>query len=186
MGALVPSHLWWTGRGSFNTSRRLFRSYVRPSMQASILRDHSAITVLNGEARFADANSLTVKLTEGGEQMVHFDRAFIGTGTRLAVPTITGLAKTPYLTSTNALALDTPPEWLIVIGAGFVALELAQAFARLGSEVTVLARSRLLSGENPAIGEQIEIAFQREGIEVVNQVQASRGTTPLASYSQTW
>jgi mercuric reductase len=72
------------------------------------------------------------------------------------------------------LALDTLPERLIVIGAGFVALELAQAFARLGSEVTVLARSRLLSGEDPAIGEQMEIAFQREGIEVVNQAQTSR------------
>ncbi|UZJ46278.1 mercury(II) reductase [Marinimicrobium sp. C6131] len=147
---------------------------LREAKYERILRDHSAITVLNGEARFADANSLTVKLTEGGEQTVRFDRAFIGTGARPAVPPITGLAKTPYLTSTSALALDTLPERLIVIGAGFVALELAQAFARLGSEVTVLARSRLLSGEDPAIGEQMEIAFQREGIEVVNQAQTSR------------
>lgn len=147
---------------------------LREAKYERILRDHSAITVLNGEARFADVNSLKVKLTAGGEQTVRFDRAFIGTGARPAVPPITGLAKTPYLTSSSALALDTLPERLIVIGAGFVALELAQAFARLGSEVTVLARSRLLSGEDPAIGEQMEIAFQREGIEVVNQAQTSR------------
>ena len=63
---------------------------------------------------------------------------------------------------------------VIVIGAGFVALELAQAFARLDSKVTVLARSRLLSGEEPAVGEAIEAAFRREGIEVLKQTQASR------------
>lgn len=147
---------------------------LRDNKYESILRDQSAITVLNGEAHFVDANNLVVKLNEGGEQTVGFDRAFIGTGARPAQPPIPGLAETPYLTSTSALALDTIPERLIVIGAGFVALELAQAFARLGSKVTVLARSRLLSREEPAIGEAIEAAFRREGIEVLKQTQASR------------
>ncbi|WP_386077452.1 mercury(II) reductase [Vreelandella sp. F11] len=147
---------------------------LRDSKYESILRDQSAITVLNGEAHFVDANNLVVKLNEGGEQTVSFDRAFIGTGARPAKPPVPGLAETPYLTSTSALALDTIPERLIVIGAGFVALELAQAFARLGSEVTVLARSRLLSSEDPAIGDAIEAAFRREGIEVLRQTQASR------------
>ncbi|MEA2117068.1 mercury(II) reductase [Halovibrio sp. HP20-59] len=147
---------------------------LRNDKYESILRDHTAITVLNGEARFADAHHLTVRLNDGGEQTVHFDRAFIGTGASPSEPPIPGLADTPYLTSTSALVLDTLPERLIVIGAGFVALELAQAFARLGSEVTVLARSRLLSREDPAIGEAIEEAFRREGIEVLRQTQASR------------
>lgn len=146
----------------------------RGAKYEGILRDQTAITVLNGEARFVDANNLVVQLNEGGEQNVHFDRAFIGTGARPAEPSIPGLAETPYLTSTSALALITVPERLIVIGAGFVALELAQAFARLDSKVTVLARSRLLSGEEPAIGEAIEAAFRREGIEVLKQTQASR------------
>jgi mercuric reductase len=115
-----------------------------------------------------------VKLNEGGERAVSFDRAFIGTGARPAKSPVPGLAETPYLTSTSALALGTVPERLIVIGAGFVALELAQTFARLGSEVTVLARSRLLSREDPAIGEALEAAFRREGIEVLRQTQASR------------
>ena len=115
-----------------------------------------------------------VQLNEGGEQNVHFDRAFIGTGARPAEPSIPGLAETPYLTSTSALALITVPERLIVIGAGFVALELAQAFARLDSKVTVLALSHLLSGEEPAVCEAIEAAFRREGIEVLKQTQASR------------
>ncbi len=147
---------------------------LRDAKYERILRDHTGITLLNGEARFVDAHNLVVTLNEGGEQTVNFDRAFIGTGARPAEPSLPGLAETPYLTSTSALALDAIPERLIVIGAGFVALELAQAFARLGSQVTVIARSRLLSSEDPAIGEAIEAAFKREGIEVVKQAQARR------------
>ncbi|RDB43954.1 mercury(II) reductase [Halomonas sp. DQ26W] len=147
---------------------------LRDAKYEGILRDHAAITVLSGEARFVDANNVVVKLTAGGEQTVRFDRAFIGTGARPAELPLPGLAETPYLTSTNALALDTVPERLIVIGASVVALELAQAFARLGSRVTVLARSRLLSQEDPAVGETVEAAFHREGIEVLTQTQASR------------
>lgn len=147
---------------------------LRDAKYESLLRDHAAITVLKGEARFVDAHSLVVRLNEGGQQTVRFDRAFIGTGARPAQPPLAGLAETPYLTSISALVLDTLPDRLIVIGAGFVALELAQAFARLGSLVTVMARSRLLSSEDPAIGEAIEAAFKREGIEVLKQTQASR------------
>ncbi|HSH49739.1 MAG TPA: mercury(II) reductase [Halomonas sp.] len=151
---------------------------LREAKYQRILRDHPAVTVLSGEARFSDASHLTVRLKEGGEQTVRFDRAFIGTGARPAEPPVPGLAGTPYLTSTSALALDSVPERLAVIGAGFVALELAQAFARLGSRVTVLARSRLLSHEDPAVGDAVEAAFRREGIEVLKQTRAS-----LVSYA---
>lgn len=147
---------------------------LRDAKYESILRDHAAITVLNGEARFVDAHHLAVKLNEGGEQTVHFDRAFIGTGARPAGPPVPGLADTPYLTSTSALELESVPERLIVIGAGFVALELAQAFARLGSRVTVVARSRLLSQEDSAVGDAVEATFRRAGIEVLKETKASR------------
>ena len=148
---------------------------LRDAKYEGILRDQPAVSVLHGEARFTDAHQLTVTLNDGGEQTLHFDRAFIGTGARPSEPPIPGLADTPYLTSTSALALEAvPDERLVVIGAGFVALELAQAFARLGSKVTVLARSRLLSSEDPAIGEAVEAAFHREDIEVLKGTQASR------------
>jgi len=147
---------------------------LRDTKYEGILRDHPAISVLHGEARFVDPHHLTVALNAGGERTLHFDRAFIGTGARPAEPRVPGLAQTPYLTSTSALVLETLPERLVVIGAGFVALELAQAFSRLGSRVTVLARSRLLSSEDPAIGEAVEAAFHREGIEVLKQTRASR------------
>ena len=147
---------------------------LRDAKYEGILRDHPNITLLHGEARFIDAHQFVVTLNEGDEQIVHFDRAFIGTGARPTQPPIPGLADTPYLSSTSALTLETVPERMAVIGAGYVALELAQAFARLGSQVTVLARSRLLSSEDPAIGDAVEAAFRREGIEVLNQTQASR------------
>lgn len=146
---------------------------LRDAKYESILRDHPAISVLHGEARFVDHGTLAVKLNEGGEQPVSFDRAFIGTGARPWMPPISGLRDTPYLTSTSALALDTIPERLIVLGSSIVALELGQAFARLGSQVTIVARGHLLSREDPAIGEAIDAAFRREGIEILQQTQIS-------------
>jgi mercuric reductase len=146
---------------------------LRNTKYEAILRNHESISVLQGEAQFVDVNNLMVKLNDSGEQIVNFDRAFIGTGARPTRPAIPGLANTPYLTSTSALALDTIPKQLIVIGASFVALELAQAFSRLGSKVTVLARSQLLSSEDHYVGKKVETAFKREGIEVLNQTQAS-------------
>ena len=147
---------------------------LRHAKYEGILEDNPAITVLQGEARFTDANTLTVTGTDGTEREVRFDRAFIGTGAGPTIPPVPGLSDTPYWTSTTALASDTIPERLVVIGASVVAVELAQAFARLGSEVTILARSRLFSREDPAVGEAIETAFQAEGIRVLNDTQASQ------------
>jgi mercuric reductase len=147
---------------------------LRDAKYEGILRNHPAITVVQGKARFIDAHSLTIRLDDRSEQTVHFDRALIGTGARPAIPPIPGLADTPYLTSTSALILDEIPRRMIVVGASVVAVELAQAFARLGSQVTILARSRLLSRDDPAVGTAVEAAFRREGIEVIKQAEASR------------
>jgi len=147
---------------------------LREAKYQSILNGNPAISVLKGEACFTDKQTLNVALSAGGEQAVRFDRALIATGARPAVPPVPGLENTPFLTSTSALVLDHIPDRLIVIGASVVALELAQAFARLGSTVTVLARSRLLSQDDPAVGEAVEAAFVREGIAVLKKTQATQ------------
>lgn len=147
---------------------------LRHAKYEGILKDNPDITVVQGEARFMDARTLLVKGTDGKEHEIGFDRAFIGTGARPTIPPVPGLSDTPYWTSTTALVSDTIPDRLIVIGASVVAVELAQAFARLGSEVTILARSRLFSSEDPAVGEAIQTAFQAEGIKVLNDTQASQ------------
>ena len=123
---------------------------LRRAKYEEILAENPDITVVQGEARFTDARTLLVKGADGKEHKIGFDRAFIGTGARPTIPPIPGLPDTPYWTSTTALASDTLLDRLIVIGASVVAVELAQAFARLGSEVTIMARSRLLSREDPA------------------------------------
>ncbi|WP_163450012.1 FAD-dependent oxidoreductase, partial [Escherichia coli] len=77
-------------------------------------------TVLHGEARFKDDQSLIVSLNEGGERVVMFDRCLVATGASPAVPPIPGLKESPYWTSTEALASDTIPERLAVIGSSVV------------------------------------------------------------------
>ena len=147
---------------------------LRHAKYEGILASNANITVLRGAARFKDGHTLTVALTAGGEHEVSFDRCLIATGASPALPPIPGLKDTPYWTSTEALASDTIPQRLIVIGSSVVAVELAQAFARLGSKVTILARNRLFLREDPAIGEAVTTAFRDEGIQVLEQTQASQ------------
>ena len=147
---------------------------LRHAKYEGILANTPAITVLRGEARFNDAHSLTARLADGGERTVSFDRCLIATGASPAIPPIPGLKDTPYWTSTEALASDSIPDRLAVIGSSVVAVELAQAFARLGSKVTIMARSTLFFREDPAIGEALTAAFRAEGIDVLGLTQASQ------------
>ncbi|HGW8609328.1 TPA: mercury(II) reductase [Klebsiella pneumoniae] len=147
---------------------------LRHAKYEGILEGNPAITVLHGSARFKDNRNLIVQLNDGGERVVAFDRCLIATGASPAVPPIPGLKDTPYWTSTEALVSETIPKRLAVIGSSVVALELAQAFARLGAKVTILARSTLFFREDPAIDEAVTAAFRMEGIEVREHTQASQ------------
>ncbi|WP_234729556.1 mercury(II) reductase [Acidocella facilis] len=147
---------------------------LRHAKYENILDANPAITVLRGEARFESEQTLTVSLANGNTQTVAFDRCLIATGASPAIPPIPGLKETPYWTSTEALASDRIPDRLAVIGSSVVAVELAQAFARLGSKVTILVRHKLFFREDPAVGEAVAAAFRAEGIEVLGHTQASR------------
>ena len=126
-----------------------------------------SIRLVRGVARFRDARTLVVSLPEGGSELVHADRILVATGASPTIPDVPGLADTPYWTSTEALVAEDLPERLIVYGGSVVALELAQAFLRLGSKVTLLARSTLLSREDPAIGEGLLHVLEAEGMRVL-------------------
>ena len=147
---------------------------LRQAKYERILEDNPAITVLRGEARFKSCDTLVVGMNVGGELDLAFDRCLIATGASAAAPPIPGLKETPFWTSTEALVSEAIPPRLAVVGSSVVALELAQAFARLGSQVTILARNTLFFREDPAIGEAITAAFQDEGIEVREHTQASQ------------
>jgi mercuric reductase len=144
---------------------------LRAAKYEAIIEGNPNITLLRGEARFKDTRTLDVKLAQGAERTVAFDRALIATGARPAVPSIPGLEDTPYWTSTEALASEKIPQRLLVIGSSIVAAELAQAYSRLGSRVTVVARSTLFLREEPAIGETLGQVFAHEGIQVLRQTQ---------------
>ncbi|MDO8775523.1 MAG: mercury(II) reductase [Burkholderiaceae bacterium] len=147
---------------------------LRHAKYEGILEGNPGIAVLHGAARFKDSRNLVVQLNGGGERIVAFDRCLIAAGASPAVPPIPGLKDTPYWTSTEALVSEAIPERLAVIGSSVVALELAQAFARLGSKVTILARSTLFFREDPVIGEAVTAAFRLEDIEVLEYTQASQ------------
>lgn len=141
---------------------------LRQAKYEAILESRAeSIRLLRGVARFEDAHTLTVALPGGGTETVRADRILVATGASPAIPDVPGLKATPYWTSTEALVAEELPEHLIVYGGSVVALELAQAFLRLGSKVTLVARSRLLSKEDPAIGAELLRVLEAEGMRVL-------------------
>jgi len=130
--------------------------------------DSFGIQVLHGDARFLDANTIAVD-----DERVEADRLLVATGSHPTIPDVPGLDSVPYLTS-DMLDAEEPgrltelPESLIVLGGGYIAVELAQMLSRLGSRVTILQRSAsLLSGYEPEISSLVADVFRDEGIEVL-------------------
>lgn len=133
--------------------------------------------VRQDQAAFAgtpDAPVLEVTAAEGTVETIESAHYLIATGTRPWVPLIQGLDGVEYLTSTSAMELSERPDSLLVLGGGYVALELAQMFARLGSKVTLLVRSRLASKEEPEVSRSLQEVFADEGIRVVRRAVPSR------------
>ena len=147
---------------------------LRGAKYETIIANNPKITLLRGEARFADARTLTITDQAGQVTQLTPDRILVATGASPMIPPVPGLADTPYWTSTDALFAEELPARLVVIGSSFVALELAQAYHRLGVEVTLLARNTLLTRDDPELGAALQQAFEAEGIRVLNQAQAER------------
>jgi len=145
---------------------------LRASKYAHILDITPGIRFLKGAASFVDSRTLRVVGEDGTVQNITADRVLIATGARPAVPDILGLSDVPFWTSTEALAATDRPEHLLVIGGGFVACELGQAFRRVGSTVTLFERGpALLSGFDSDLGKGLEEAFGGEGIGVRTHIR---------------
>jgi pyruvate/2-oxoglutarate dehydrogenase complex dihydrolipoamide dehydrogenase (E3) component len=122
----------------------------------------AGIDLFFGEARFTDSRTVGV----AGEHL-RFRRAVIATGSRPAVPPIAGLAGVSFLTNETVFELPTRPAHLIVIGGGPVGCELAQAFARFGSRVTVIEHGhRLLPHDDPDAATIVQEALAADGVEI--------------------
>jgi mercuric reductase len=132
-------------------------------------------TIEKGHVRFVDEHTVQVD----GKRFTG-EKILIATGSRPVLPDIDGLRDVPYLTSdllTNGepMEMHELPRSLIILGGGYIALELGQMFRRFGVEVTILERNEQLiaHGYEPQVGKTIGEVFEKEGIKVITNASAS-------------
>jgi pyruvate/2-oxoglutarate dehydrogenase complex dihydrolipoamide dehydrogenase (E3) component len=142
---------------------RKIRARISHEDSAARYRDEFGIDVHLGTARFTGADTLAV---DGAE--LRFKKAVIATGARAAAPPVPGLAETGYLTNETVFELTERPERLAIVGAGPIGCELAQAFARLGSRVTLVEMApQILGREDPDAAAIVQRALERDGVEIL-------------------
>lgn len=155
----------------------------RAKKYAAVAEGLSQLEVIDGDAVFEGPHTVLV-----GERRIEADRFLIATGSRPAVPAIPGLAGVPYLTSDLLDAEEVGrmtdlPTSIVILGGGTVAVELAQMFRRFGSEVTLIARSGLLSGHEPELGQTLASVFRAEGVNVLLNARVDRVSGSAESVS---
>ncbi len=142
---------------------RRLRSEISPHDSAQRYRDELGVDVFLGEGRFVDSDSVEVD----GQQL-RFRRAVIATGARAMPLPIPGLAEAGYLTNETVFSLTELPKRLAIIGAGPIGCEMAQAFARFGSQVTLLeVMPQILIREDKDAAALIQDALIRDGVSLV-------------------
>ncbi|MFQ5767395.1 MAG: mercury(II) reductase, partial [Acidobacteriota bacterium] len=140
---------------------------LRASKYEDVVAAHPEMTLIRGHARLFSAGAVEVS-----GKIIKADRILLATGARPAVPDVPGLASSEYLTSQTALDLTQRPESLLVLGGRYVALEMAQLFARLGCRVAVLQRSdRILPTENAHLTEALQEYLKEEGLRIETGVR---------------
>lgn len=161
-------------RGLIEGKRSLIEG-MRSEKYVDLIADYGW-EMRQGEAVFTGTPNdpvLDIASPDGAREPVRAAHYLVATGSAPWVPEVPGLADVGYLTSTTAMELDEVPESLLVIGGGYVALEQAQLFARLGAKVTMLVRSRLASSEEPEASLALMGVFADEGIRVVRRATLS-------------
>jgi pyruvate/2-oxoglutarate dehydrogenase complex dihydrolipoamide dehydrogenase (E3) component len=149
--------------------RRRKRKMVEDMVNVHLDRyKQSNVQLIMGEGRFVGPKRLEVKTNDGTVRLVEGDRVFLNVGTHAAIPDIPGLRDANPLTHIEALELDRIPDHLIVLGGGYIGLELSQAMRRFGSRVTVIQRGgQIASREDSDVGQALLQLFQEEGVEVL-------------------
>jgi len=132
----------------------------------------SGAELIMGNARFVAPRTVEIELRDGGKRTIFGDRVFLDLGSRATVPELPGLRAANPMTHVEALDLDRLPEHLIVLGGGYVGLELSPAIRRFGSRVSLIeAGPQLASREDPDIGAALKDLFADEGIEVLLETE---------------
>jgi pyruvate/2-oxoglutarate dehydrogenase complex dihydrolipoamide dehydrogenase (E3) component/pimeloyl-ACP methyl ester carboxylesterase len=132
----------------------------------------SGAELVMGSAKFTGPKTVEVQLNDGGVRTIAGARVFLNLGTHALIPDIPGLRESNPLTHIEALELDHLPEHLVVIGGGYVGLEMAQAWRRFGSRVTILQSApTLLVNEDADVAEEIQRILAADGIDVVTSAE---------------
>ena len=135
----------------------------------------SGAELIMGFGRFIGPRTIEVALSDGGTRVLQGKKVIIGTGTRAAIEHMPGLHEASPLTHIEALELDHIPEHLLILGGGYIGLELAQAMRRFGSRVTVIERNeRLVHREDEDVSAGLHDLFRDEGIGVVTSALVNR------------
>jgi len=124
--------------------------------------------LIMGAGRFVAQKTLEVQLNDGGIRVLAGDQVFLNLGTHAAIPNVPGLEAARPLTHIEALELDYLPSHLVVLGGGYVGLEMAQAYRRFGSRVTVIETDpQLMTREDPDVADEIQRLLSDEGIQIL-------------------
>ena len=137
--------------------------------------NNTGAELIFGTGSFVGERTVKVALRDGGSRLLRGTNVIVSTGTRASLGKIFGLAEAKPLTHIEALELDKVPEHLLVIGGGYVGVELSQAMRRFGSKVTIIARNeRLMSQEDADVCEAVRSLLDDEGIDVLLKAQTRR------------
>ena len=132
----------------------------------------SGAELIMGSGRFVAPKKLEVKLNDGGTRVLAADKVFLNLGTHAAIPNVPGLEAARPLTHVDALELDYLPQHLIVIGGGYSGLELAQAYRRFGSDVTIIeAGPQLVAREDIDVSQEVRRFLCAEGVKVLVEAE---------------
>jgi pyruvate/2-oxoglutarate dehydrogenase complex dihydrolipoamide dehydrogenase (E3) component len=124
--------------------------------------------LIMGSGRFVAPKTIEVRLNDGGGRVLEGDRVFLNIGTHATIPKIPGLEATRPLTHIEVLELDRLPSHLIVLGGGYVGVEMAQAYRRFGSRVTIIEFGPwLMSREDPDVADEMQRILAAEGIRII-------------------
>jgi len=131
--------------------------------------------LIMGSGRFVAPKTIEVHLNDGGRRLIAGEKVFLNVGTHAAIPNVPGLKEARPLTHIEALELDCLPSHLIVLGGGYVGLEMAQAYRRFGSRVTVIEpEPRIMGREDPDVADEIQRVLGSGSIKFVLAAEVTR------------
>ncbi len=183
--AKVASYFWRSAEfGISKDNTRIDMASVRDrkrKMVEGMIQVHldnfkaSGAELVNGSGRFIGRKTLEVELGDGGTRVFGGENVVISTGSRATIEQIPGLAEASPLTHIEALDLDHVPGHFLIIGGGYVGLELAQAMRRFGSRVTIVERNdRLAHREDQDVTDLLQNIFREEGIGIATSTVTTR------------